>query len=50
MCRYPHSAQPASHRLRINNALKHLFNNAFIVPMFWNEWSMKIDYIECKWS
>ena len=44
MCRYPHSAQPASHRLTINNALKHRFDKAFIVSLFCKE-STKIDYI-----
>ena len=45
MCRYPHSAQPASHRLTISKALKHLFERAFIVSLFWKE-STQIDYIE----
>ena len=45
MCRYPHSAQPASHRLTISNALKHLFDKVFIVSLFCKE-STKIDYIE----
>ena len=45
MRRYPHSAQPASHRFTINNAPKHLFKG-FIVSLFWNENSTKIDYSE----
>jgi hypothetical protein len=50
MCRYPHSAQPASHRLRISNALMHLFNEALIVSFFGNEKATKIDYIDRKRS
>jgi len=49
MCRYPHSAQPASHRLTISNALKHLLERLFIVSLFWKE-STQIDYIERKRS
>lgn len=50
MCRYPHSAQPASHRLTINSKPKHLFNKGFIVSLFSEEKSIKIDYIERKRS
>ena len=49
MCRYPHSAQPASHRLTISNALKHLCERLFIVSLFCKE-STKIDYIARKRS
>ena len=47
MCRYPHSAQPASHTLTISNALKDVFEKAFIVSLFRKE-STKIDYIVRK--
>ena len=50
MCRYPHSAQPASHRVKITNAPKHLFNKGFLVSLLSKETSIKIDYIERKRS